>query len=65
MAPTTTAAPAITPFVELARSRYAVPGLGVMVLGSALGVLEITKRPRRRPADTADEAAVLDAAEEN
>ena len=58
--PTTTAAPVdeadepkeaaptvMTPFVELARSRYAVPGLGVMALGSALGVLEITKRPRR------------------
>ncbi|MEQ1703106.1 MAG: hypothetical protein ABMA25_23620, partial [Ilumatobacteraceae bacterium] len=38
----------ITPVVKAARSRYAVPGLGAVVLGSAWGVLELTKRPRRR-----------------
>lgn len=38
----------ITPVVEVARSRYAVPGLGAVVIGSAWGVLELTKRPRRR-----------------
>lgn len=38
----------VTPFLNLAKSRYAVPGLGVLSLGSALGVLEVTKRPRRR-----------------
>ncbi len=43
----------ITPIVEVARSRFAVPGLGAVVLGSALGVLEITKRPRRRQAAAA------------
>ena len=43
----------ITPIVEVARSRFAVPGLGAVVLGSALGVLEITKRPRRRRAAAA------------
>ncbi|MDP2292127.1 MAG: hypothetical protein Q8M22_13130 [Actinomycetota bacterium] len=42
------ASPVLTPFVELAHSRYVVPGLGGVALGSALGVLEITKRPRRR-----------------
>ncbi|MDO8362477.1 MAG: hypothetical protein Q7V88_06235 [Actinomycetota bacterium] len=40
----------LTPFAGLARSRYAVPTLGVTALGSALGALEITKRPRRRRA---------------
>lgn len=37
----------ITPVLDLAKSRYAVPGLGVMALSSALCALEITKRPRR------------------
>lgn len=59
--PTTTTAPGdpadvpkpttpsvVTPIVGLAGSRFAVPGLAVMALGSALGVLEITKRPRRK-----------------
>jgi hypothetical protein len=32
---------------DLARNRFAIPGLGVVALGSALGALEITKRPRR------------------
>lgn len=36
-----------TPILALARSRYALPGLGVLALLSALGALEITKRPRR------------------
>ena len=42
----------ITPVVKVARSRYAVPGLGAVVIGSAWGVLELTKRPRRRGAVT-------------
>ena len=59
--PTTTTAPVdpadvpkpttpsvVTPIVGLAGSRFAVPGLAIMALGSALGVLEITKRPRRK-----------------
>lgn len=46
--PTPVSSPVLTPFVELARSRYVVPGLGTVALGTALGVLEITKRPRRR-----------------
>ena len=37
-----------TPATSPAPSRYAVPGLTVLTLGSALGALEITKRPRRR-----------------
>ena len=47
--PTTTAgAPMITKALKLAKTRFAVPGLGAVALGSALGALEITKRPRRR-----------------
>ncbi len=46
--PASTAPSVITPIVNLAKSRYAVPGLGVMALSSALCALEITKRPRRR-----------------
>jgi hypothetical protein len=43
----------LTPSVASSSSRLAVPGLGFMALGSALGALEITKRPRRRsPLDT-------------
>ncbi len=38
----------LTPIANLAKSRFAVPGLAVMALGSALGALEVTKRPRRR-----------------
>jgi len=48
----------LTPVVAVARSRYAVPGLGAVVIGSALGVLEITKRPRRR-GRLADPAATI------
>jgi len=47
----------LTPVVAVARSRYAVPGLGAVALGSALGVLEITKRPRRR-GRTGDSGAI-------
>ena len=46
--PKPTAPSVITPIVGLAGSRFAVPGLAIMALGSALGVLEITKRPRRK-----------------
>ncbi|MGB8861733.1 MAG: hypothetical protein WCC60_20935, partial [Ilumatobacteraceae bacterium] len=46
--PKATAPLVLTPFVALAKSRFAVPGLGAMALSSALGVLEITKRPRRK-----------------
>ncbi|MCU1392680.1 MAG: hypothetical protein JWM34_1108 [Ilumatobacteraceae bacterium] len=45
--PETTAPTVITPILKLARNRYAVPALGVVSIGSALGALEITKRPRR------------------
>jgi hypothetical protein len=45
-APTTTNA--ITLGATPSTSRFAVPGLGLMALGSALGALEITKRPRRQ-----------------
>jgi hypothetical protein len=45
-APSTTVV--LTPSVGSSSSRLAVPGLGFMALGSALGALEITKRPRRR-----------------
>ncbi len=38
----------ITPILAIGRSRYAVPGLGVVALASMLGALEVTKRPRRR-----------------
>jgi hypothetical protein len=39
--------------VDVAGTRYAVAGLGFMAMGSALGALEITKRPRRgAPAGT-------------
>ncbi|MCU1366468.1 MAG: hypothetical protein JWN39_2107 [Ilumatobacteraceae bacterium] len=57
--PTTSAPPVITPVLSLARNRYAVPGLGVVALGSALGALEITKRPRKRQ-HTAAEPTVDD-----
>lgn len=51
-ASTTTVIPAavVTPRSPSGRGRFAVVVLGVMVLGSALAALEITKRPRRRPA---------------
>ena len=41
----------LTPFVGLARSRFAVPGIGALALGSAWGVMEISRRPRRRLAN--------------
>ena len=50
----------LTPIADLARSRYAVSGLGVVALGSALGALEITKRPRRKLASGAEGDAELD-----
>ncbi len=37
----------LTPILSMSRSRFAVPGIGVMAMASALGALEITKRPRR------------------
>ncbi len=47
-APTTTIA--TTPGANLGSGRFAVAGLGVLALGSALGALELTKRTRRAPA---------------
>jgi hypothetical protein len=52
-ATTTTTTPGTTPRTGLAGSRYAVPSLGVLALGSGLGALEIAKRPRRGTADGA------------
>jgi len=45
---TTTASAAPTPPVGGGSGRYAVYGLGITMAGTALGALEITKRPRRR-----------------
>ncbi|MGZ4791304.1 MAG: hypothetical protein ACXWBO_05520 [Ilumatobacteraceae bacterium] len=72
VAPTTTAPPAnttttpptttttvVTPGFEVAGSRFAVPGVGVAALGSALGALELTKRPRRRRTGGTDDDALL------
>jgi hypothetical protein len=39
-----------TPILALGRNRLALPSLAVLALASGLGVLEITKRPRRLPA---------------
>jgi hypothetical protein len=47
----------LTPIVAVASSRLALPGLGAMALFSALGSLEITKRPRRLPADAVAQPA--------
>jgi hypothetical protein len=55
----------MTPIIDLAKSRYAVPGLGVVALGSALGALEITKRPRRRLKGVLDDAAASDGIEQD
>ncbi len=57
----------VTPIVDLAGSRFAVPGLAVMALGSALGVLEITKRPRRKltPDPEPEQDANTDEPEDN
>lgn len=51
---TTSIPTVVTPVVKTSRSRFAVPGLGIMVLGSALGALEISKRPRRRIVEPSD-----------
>ena len=57
---TTTISPGLTPTTEVAGSRFAVAGLGILALGSGLGALEITKHPRRRksggPFDEVDES---------
>lgn len=49
--PEPTATSLATPFMALGRSRFAVPGLGFLALGSTLGALEISKRPRRAVGD--------------
>ena len=49
--PSTTYEIVATPQVDLPKNRYTVPGLGMIALGSALGVLEISKRPRRAQAE--------------
>lgn len=48
---TTVAEPGTTPSIDLDRSRYALSGFGSLAVCSALGALEITKRPRRRAAN--------------
>jgi hypothetical protein len=58
--PTTTAVPKKTPGLSLGRNRLAVPGIGILALGSALGALEITKRPRRGLASEALDSAEAD-----
>jgi hypothetical protein len=58
VAPTTTTV--VTAGVRMAKSRLAVPGVGIVALGSALGALEITKRPRRRARRGADGSAGSD-----
>lgn len=45
---TTTTVPGLTPEIQVAGSRFAVPALGVLALGSGLGVSAMNKRPRRR-----------------
>ncbi len=55
-APISTSPSVVTPVVHLAGSRFAVPALGGMAMGSALFALEITKRRRRGGAD--DDGAV-------
>lgn len=45
-----------TPMVAVAATRFALPGLGALALLSALGALEITKRPRRAVLSSADAA---------
>ena len=53
-ATTTTVAtePGTTPSIGLDKSRYALSGFGSLAVCSALGALEITKRPRRHAAIT-------------
>jgi hypothetical protein len=48
--PTASTTPALTPPLDLPKSRYLVVGLGVLALLSALFALEITKRTRRASA---------------
>ena len=50
----------LTPRSTLNRSRLAVPGLGVVALGSALFALEITKRPGRKGAHADDDEQELE-----
>jgi len=50
----------LTPFVDLARSRFAVPGIGALALGSALGVMEISKRPRRRHSAASGDLEIME-----
>ncbi|MGZ4805306.1 MAG: hypothetical protein ACXV5U_02875, partial [Ilumatobacteraceae bacterium] len=57
--PPTTTTTVVTPGFEVAGSRFAVPGVGVAALGSALGALELTKRPRRRRTGGTDDDALL------
>jgi hypothetical protein len=45
--PATTTTLALTPVDPAVRGRFALPGLGFAAVGSALGALELTKRPRR------------------
>jgi hypothetical protein len=45
---TSTTPAALTSGIDIGGGRYVTPALGVITLGSALGALEITKRPRRR-----------------
>ncbi|MEY4175380.1 MAG: hypothetical protein RI900_2545, partial [Actinomycetota bacterium] len=45
--PTSTVPAVLTPRVDPPGNRYAVLGLGLLAVGSALAALEITKRPRR------------------
>ena len=47
---TTTTAPGLTPGIQVAGSRFAVPALGILVLGSGVGASAMTRRPRRRKA---------------
>jgi hypothetical protein len=61
--PTTIAPVIVTPTTDIQRNRLAIPGLGVMALGSALGALEITKRPRRGIPTGAEDAAEMGAGE--
>lgn len=46
-APTVKGPKVLTPFLAVARSRWALPVLAALMLLAALGALEITKRPRR------------------
>ncbi|HEX2785629.1 MAG TPA: hypothetical protein VHN36_18760 [Ilumatobacteraceae bacterium] len=64
VAPTTTVAASDsthrTPGLTVGRNRLAVPGIGVIAVLSALGALEITKRPRRSLLSEADDPAATD-----